>query len=167
MNTFTFREFCIWPSWNANSHSILDCVAFNNWTYTPYNWGGDTESKRTVGSLFSAACPGLCIALTGQCSIIAMLMQAKKHRAQAKYSILFYSQEWGGRLCTKKRQTGKGGGHRTYLFDEGNNRGGDTAQYRKEQLGCGGWEVAGLGSSKTDLKATLWLHLASWNLPKI
>ena len=41
------------------------------------------------GLCFLLAAPGPCIALAGQSPIIAMFMQAKKHRAQAKYSILF------------------------------------------------------------------------------
>ena len=49
------------------------------------------NANRAVRSLLSAGCPGPCIALAGQSPIIAMFMQAKKHRAQAKYSILFYS----------------------------------------------------------------------------
>ena len=59
-----------------------------------------------------------------------------------------------------------GGGHRTYFVDGGNNLGGDTAQhsgvYNLPGVWMGGWVdgwpvIAGNN-------ATLWLHLASWNL---
>ena len=35
-------------------------------------------------------------------------------------------------LIVKKNVTGRGGGHRTYFVDGGNNWGGDTAQEKKE-----------------------------------
>ena len=69
-----------------------------------------------------------------------------------------------GPLCTAQKNVYWKGGHRTYLLDEGNNWGGDTAQHCKkkhsgEWVGWGGggggggrfrggdWDWVGGGSS--------------------
>ena len=63
---------------------------------------------------------------------------------------------FGGHRTEKFVLEGRGA-HRTYLLDEWNKWGGDTAQHLQKKLNCG-W-------SKPENNATLWLHLASCNLP--
>ena len=64
---------------------------------------------------------------------------------------------WGHRTTLKESIYWEGG-HRTYFVGVGT----PHNIYRKS-LAVGGW--VGGGWSKPENNATLWLHLASWNLP--
>ena len=64
---------------------------------------------------------------------------------------------WGHRTTLKESIYWEGG-HRTYFVGVGT----PHNIYRKS-LAVGGW--VGAGWSKLENNATLWLHLASWNLP--
>ena len=82
----------------------------------------------------------------------------RRQNFQQQYDVIFSERHWG---------VGKGTLHKKNVYWEGGTPhilcwGGDTAQHLQKKR-SGGW--VGGGVSQSENNATLWLYLASWNLP--